>query len=627
MNHKPEMLSVKRLLSSDKYIIPIYQRNYAWTQHHLKQLVQDVWDSSGSERQYYIGTLVVHHRDDGTFETIDGQQRLTTLNIMVCAMKNEYDNDGSFEWYKGVNIDYEFRERSTKTLTALYKHINLDELDDDTIKSMYNDVMGTINAVVPEDRTNDFRDFLLNRVIITRVVLPKETDLNHYFEIMNSRGEQLEKHEILKARIMRLSEHNPRKCQLIGAIWDACADMDSFVQMNLPAALRRAIFGENWNDIGWKDLDDIIQRTGNIDISAKVDDYSISEILAQPTQRDQTTVREDNGDRFSSVINFPNFLLQVLRVVTQKDIPLDDKRLIDTFRDEEFDEAQADRFISEMLRLRYLFDKFVIKRDFYEDRENGKPVIRYLQPSKSGSYGYNNTFGDNSQTNRTLVMLESMFHVSLPSQNYKHWLCAILLYLSEHHDGDGLIPYLESLAKAYMLGRHLPKERSEESFYYDLIFKKKGKFDGSIPTVKDDITLPTFTEHIDLFIFNYLDYCFWKQGKKQGKWSEFEFTSRSSVEHFYPQHPMDNFTVMDDGHLHNIGNLCLISSSKNSKLSNYQPLAKTEHYHKGRIDSIKQKIMMDVVEQNRDREIPWWIWEIEANEDLVKETLLASFNE
>ena len=43
-NDKPEMLTVQSLLSTDEYLIPMYQRNYAWEEPHLSQLIQDVWD-------------------------------------------------------------------------------------------------------------------------------------------------------------------------------------------------------------------------------------------------------------------------------------------------------------------------------------------------------------------------------------------------------------------------------------------------------------------------------------------------------------------------------------------------------------------------------------------------------
>ena len=614
---KPDMLSIKELLSKDKYIIPMYQRNYAWEESHLKQLVQDVWDSVDSERHYYIGTLVVHVRKDGMFETIDGQQRLTTLNIMMCALRNEvYNNSSLFDWFRGVNIEYEFRERSSKTLAALYLHDSIIELNDSCIETMYNVVKGTVNSIVPEDSLDKFLDFFFNQVIITRVILPEDTDLNHYFEIMNSRGEQLEKPEILKARIIRLSESDKRKCWLIGLIWDACSDMDSYVQMNFSSDLRDAIFGKRWDECNWENLNDLICRTQHIQISQTLDDYSILDILNKPQSLSGEKTENENEDRFSSVVNFANFLLQVLRVIKKQDIPLDDKRLITIFTEARITEDFADVFISEMLRLRFLFDKFIIKRDFYEDRENGKLSVRYLKHEKDTEYSYNLTIDDT--TSKRIMMIESMFHVSLPSQNYKHWLCAALNYLYDNRDGKGLVEYMEGLGKAYMLDRFLAENITTDSFYYDLIFNKKGRYTGNIPS---ELTFPTFTEHIDFFIFNYIDYCLWKEGNCP----DFEFTSRSSIEHFYPQHPMDNFPTMDNEHLHNIGNLCLISASKNSKLSNYQPLAKTEHYHKSKIDSVKQKIMMDVVNKNKNKEQPWWIEDVEAQAQYIQEVLLRSF--
>lgn len=614
---KPDMLSIKELLGKDKYIIPMYQRNYTWEESHLKQLVQDVWDSVDSERHYYIGTLVVHVRKDGIFETIDGQQLLTTLNILMCALKNEvYDNSSLFDWFGGVNIEYEFRDRSSKTLTALYLHDSIAELNDSSIETVYNVVKRTIDSIVPEKFLDKFLDFFFNQVMITRVILPEDTDLNHYFEIMNSRGEQLEKPEILKARIMRLSERDKRKCWLIGLIWDACSDMDSHVQMNFSSDLRDAIFGKRWNECSWKNLNDLIRRTQHIQIAQTLDEYSILDVLNKSQSQSGEKNDYENEDRFSSVVNFANFLLQVLRVIKKQDIPLDDKRLIDIFTEERIPEDYADIFISEMLRLRFLFDRFIIKRDFYEDREKGKLSVRYLKHEKDTEYSYNLTIDDT--TSKRIMMVESMFHVSWPSQNYKHWLCAALNYLYDNRDGKGLVEYMEGLGKAYMLGRFLAEEKTTDSFYYDLIFNKEGRYTGDLPR---ELTIPTFTEHIDFFIFNYIDYCLWKEGNCP----DFEFTSRSSIEHFYPQHPMDNFPTMADEYLHNIGNLCLISASKNSKLSNYQPLAKIEHYHKSKIDSVKQKIMMDAATKNKNKEQPWWTEEVEAQAQYIQEVLLRSF--
>lgn len=74
-----------REIFNDKYIIPLYQRNYAWGQEHIEQLIQDIYEAhtKNPNGNYYIGSLVVLRRHNGDFEVIDGQQRLTTLSLLT----------------------------------------------------------------------------------------------------------------------------------------------------------------------------------------------------------------------------------------------------------------------------------------------------------------------------------------------------------------------------------------------------------------------------------------------------------------------------------------------------------------------------------------------------------------
>lgn len=67
------------------YKIPIYQRNYAWGREEIYALIKDVYDSL-EKSVYYIGTLVTYKRDDNIYEVIDGQQRLTTIYIILKAL-------------------------------------------------------------------------------------------------------------------------------------------------------------------------------------------------------------------------------------------------------------------------------------------------------------------------------------------------------------------------------------------------------------------------------------------------------------------------------------------------------------------------------------------------------------
>ena len=115
-------LTIKDLLHGGvDYIIPMYQRNYSWDEGEITQLIQDVMDYMPAGKNYYLGTLVVYERYKNNrmlYETIDGQQRLTTLSLLASYFKNE--TNGDFSWYQELKILYESREQSSKTFEAIF---------------------------------------------------------------------------------------------------------------------------------------------------------------------------------------------------------------------------------------------------------------------------------------------------------------------------------------------------------------------------------------------------------------------------------------------------------------------------------------------------------------------------
>src|SRR5690606_31138230 len=114
------------LFNSGTYVIPIYQRNYAWEESEVKQLIQDISDFSVAfpDKQYFIGTLVVYERYDAgkiIYETIDGQQRLTTLNILFAVMHREFRNQLSDKIDYRLNLKFDARKISTYSLDYISK--------------------------------------------------------------------------------------------------------------------------------------------------------------------------------------------------------------------------------------------------------------------------------------------------------------------------------------------------------------------------------------------------------------------------------------------------------------------------------------------------------------------------
>ena len=87
--------------------------------------------------------------------------------------------------------------------------------------------------------------------------MPEDTNLNHYFEIRNNRGEQLEKHQILKSRIMeKFQDNESRSC--FNTVWEACAK--KYVQMGF--SQRSNIFGDGWGNFCVMDFNTLKDKIG-----------------------------------------------------------------------------------------------------------------------------------------------------------------------------------------------------------------------------------------------------------------------------------------------------------------------------------------------------------------------------
>lgn len=85
------------LEGSDKhFVIPVYQRNYDWKKEQCKQLFDDLIDISKTNRTHFLGSIVSIYHDDGEdleYLIIDGQQRLTTLSLLLLAIYKIIDNE------------------------------------------------------------------------------------------------------------------------------------------------------------------------------------------------------------------------------------------------------------------------------------------------------------------------------------------------------------------------------------------------------------------------------------------------------------------------------------------------------------------------------------------------------
>ena len=611
-------LSVNRLLNEDTYAIPLYQRNFAWTYDEIEQLLNDVADAVQENRDknrdnYYIGTLVVN-KENNIFKIIDGQQRTTALNLIALALKNEF----GFDRLKAVNLTFPARKKSNKNIQKLFAKQEISEGDENEVTRGYGYAKDALKKVLEERQFNpqSFVDYLFDNVIIFRSILPEDLDLNLYFERFNSRGEQLEAHEILKAQMMSKFGEDQEMAQKFARIWEACAEFDKPVASQFKMRRKRADdFQERERIFGWHFTNYSFHNIYNDIDFHQNERRKLSDILGKKITEKNIEVDKDFGD-YTTVIDFPTFLLHVLAIAEGKktdEIQLDDKKLLALFDIKNKDKTWVIEFSEFLLRIKHIFDNYIVRNSntdsssrnkdewflqkgtYYEYQPNGKAKEHYIVEERFTK----NTFSD-SEINQNIILLQSMFAVTFTANRDSRWLYEILQFLfnrieelNQAEFAGSFKNFLEKMAVRYAEERLFTEDKSIKTY-------------GEIP----------------VYAFNFVDYVLWKNREELKKdydikFEDFKFAYRRSIEHWFPQHPNSDEIVekMDDKFLHSFGNLCIITDSQNSKFGNLVPSAKYKQWE-GIFNrqSLKLQMMADVTVKN-DK---WSIREIQFMEKEVE---------
>lgn len=576
----------------DNYVIPIYQRNYAWSDDEARQMIKDIQEyyKTNNDKRYYLGALTVKKRADNAFEVIDGQQRLTTLFLILSVLNHSFK----------LNLSFEHRQNSSDELNIIKKQGELN--GNSQISVIY-------NYLQKQSFSDNFLSVLLNNVQIIRTEIPENTDLNQYFERMNNRGEQLEQHEVIKAKLMSKLDVDDRA--VFSAVWNACLDMSRYAVSSFSADERHELFQDKgeyfWLYENFDNLKENFQKSKKKAKKDKVqNENSYPSELGKILSTNFALIKNDKPsqdaqyERFTSIIDFPNFLAQVLYLYVYPEKWAGDEekvyRLDAVNLNKQFEQsclynnsAKIRKFTVHLLNIRLLFDRYVIKHDGLDDRDDWY-IYQFKKSNSENSSNYHaNTFEDLAK-DRQIKLLQTMFHYSFTAKNYKYWLFAYIKWLNDESKlqlkdcpktGKAVIlsageniKFLEILCDKFYFNRFYDDGKGDE--YFDLIYKDE------IKEISNCDFLDKGTE-VENFIFNRLDYILWRRDASQ----EFMFTARNSVEHYYPQNPPNNNPKLDS--IDHFGNLCLINHSQNSSLSNKMPSEKKAGYDVKRYPSLSLK--------------------------------------
>ncbi len=598
--------TIKQILES-RYIVPLYQRNFAWTTDEIAQLLQDVYESFiiDNHSNYFIGSLVVLPRKSGELEVVDGQQRLTVISLIARILGAEFLSEPNLSYDSRPEVESFFSKfystGNTNGVSFGSKVAHLVHAVDAVRETVINPNEKNSKTLFDLENLEHFKNYFFNNVIIVRVEIPTDTDVAAYFEIMNNRGEQLQKHEILKASMMNSirtnGEYDVSKQKLFSVVWDACSQMNIPIQKLFDTKYRVLLFGENFNQFT------VDFNTHNSSLEAEetiyVDGKTIDEILETEKQvnngNNQISDVEDEGDD-NSIIDFPNFLMHILRLLYNKiyydlmlekygkgeEIPLNEKDLLIVYNviAEKVDPLF---FLENLLYYRTVFDRYVVKASNDEDAEDNykwsleQPYKYYYERKGTAILRYKPTF----ENQEDLIKALSLLQVTFRNKKYKNWLQDILYWFSDRKNFETQkTPYL--------------------NFIHDWLLRY---YENNMPSIdlKSPYNEGTRTPH---FLFNFIDYLYWHKSKSDSNYPKFDFDYkyRNSVEHHLPQ---SFSSEKNKDWIDNLGNLCLVSKSSNSKMNNESPIGKASKdgkYYKTTL-SPKQKMMYDLTNEKKAWEI------------------------
>ena len=221
---KANELPINNFLQSPdvQFVIPVYQRNYDWNTNQCNQLVNDIISVENEKRgTHFIGSIVFIH--EGAFSTsevkelviIDGQQRLTTINILYVALyrfakENDLEKEAEMLYNKFLVNQYVKNESSKLKL----KQTDVNSLAFSSILnstenqfSIYSNVIENFNFFKAIIDSNNFYTIIngLKRLVFVEISLERDKDdPQRIFESLNSTGLDLSQSDLIRNFILMI---------------------------------------------------------------------------------------------------------------------------------------------------------------------------------------------------------------------------------------------------------------------------------------------------------------------------------------------------------------------------------------------------------------------------------------
>jgi uncharacterized protein with ParB-like and HNH nuclease domain len=264
INPHVQTLSALLAIPNEQFIIPSYQRRYSWQKKQVNALFQDINSLSTVETDndgHFFGMLLLHSNSHSIFnklEVVDGQQRLTTITLLLKSIQKAFRNIGNTQRSNNINTFLKCSNIQNNTtpnklilgnLDASDYGIIMNEGDFEEIKNirlkdaicLFDELVGNL---VANNTLESFWIKLMNIAVIIRLDVGTVKDAYKLFETINNRGLKLSATDIIKNLLFGHASklNNGEYLEEVKSIWaDIVSNLDG-VNGNNPDIFFRRYF-------------------------------------------------------------------------------------------------------------------------------------------------------------------------------------------------------------------------------------------------------------------------------------------------------------------------------------------------------------------------------------------------
>ena len=227
MKIENQKLNISEAFGQYIYNVPDYQREYIWKEKNVAQLLDDIneeYQNNGNS-EYFIGSIVVHNKGNKEFEVIDGQQRLTTLFLCLCAFKDLLKDNKAYQEtiektlfsakmndkgkiLQSYNLILQYQD-SSKLIQDVVQNNEINYTLRDSAKRIFEAYNYLYNYLKTEfkdqseEELTKFLGYFANKVNFIQIETTSISDALKTFETINERGVGLDPMDLLKNLIFR----------------------------------------------------------------------------------------------------------------------------------------------------------------------------------------------------------------------------------------------------------------------------------------------------------------------------------------------------------------------------------------------------------------------------------------